>query len=297
MSIVIARKFGERIVIASDTMISDTDVTQTNKLPGRIKSVVIDLRISICYAGPANQSIDEIRKCKQKWDKNKSITELYEALKISSHVHKSDYIIISHIDGVQIRKITNGTISNDVENAYIGDSHIVKMIFDVEKNMYKDQNYDFSGFVTSDEECFRNSFLELFRKNGTLINRAVGGIAIFLLGSPYGHTYDSYATMQAWDIVYFNKPISDQQMADRASGLTQWSVNVQSTTLRGAAVVSAIITTAGIGYIYSPLESDEAIKIILPIADAKNPSTILRLVQNEANARAARLGGISVDPI
>ena len=62
MTIVAAMKFDKRIVVMSDTMISDSNELRNNVIPGRLKSIVINNWLTISDAGLSTQAIDAVRK-------------------------------------------------------------------------------------------------------------------------------------------------------------------------------------------------------------------------------------------
>ena len=62
MTLVIGRQFFNRLVILSDTMISDEASTGTNIIPGRLKSIVLSQDIAVSFSGLANQACGTIRR-------------------------------------------------------------------------------------------------------------------------------------------------------------------------------------------------------------------------------------------
>jgi hypothetical protein len=56
MTVVIGRRFGDAMVILSDTMISDSNTGRDNIIPGRLKAIIVADRLSIAYAGALHTS-------------------------------------------------------------------------------------------------------------------------------------------------------------------------------------------------------------------------------------------------
>jgi len=62
MTFVVARKFGDRIIVFSDTMISNRGAARQNIIPGALKSIVVHRYVSIAYAGSAPVALDAVRE-------------------------------------------------------------------------------------------------------------------------------------------------------------------------------------------------------------------------------------------
>jgi hypothetical protein len=80
MTFVAAKRFGERILIASDTMISDLTGTRHDVIPGRLKAVVLDLQTTVAYAGLPDQGIDAIKRARELLSSGASISDVEQML-------------------------------------------------------------------------------------------------------------------------------------------------------------------------------------------------------------------------
>jgi len=58
LTLIAALKMSERIVVMSDTAISDRDAIRSNLIPGRLKSVVVGPKMTISYAGLSSQALE-----------------------------------------------------------------------------------------------------------------------------------------------------------------------------------------------------------------------------------------------
>lgn len=100
MTIVLAQKFGERIIILADTMISDSNTEKPSIIPGRLKAIVISKKLSIAYAGHANQCHDVALKCYSLARKNGQLNEILEFLRLSSAPNnyevEMEFIVAAH---------------------------------------------------------------------------------------------------------------------------------------------------------------------------------------------------------
>jgi hypothetical protein len=97
MTLIIARKFGDRIIVVNDTMISGKGLARPSLIPGQLKTIVIDDRVSISFAGTADIAIATIREARMLLVKKTDLSELIFFLKVHSASDESDFIVASHI--------------------------------------------------------------------------------------------------------------------------------------------------------------------------------------------------------
>lgn len=270
MTLVAARRFGDRIIVISDTMISDSNATRRNILPGRLKCIVVDWHLSIAFAGPANAGIDAIRQGHGLFKATRNLNELLDYLVAESKREpdcdkRCDFIVSSHIHEPSLYKIWDGQISSGQPFQWIGQKSLL------------------AGLAEATDEM---SFFDAFSQNAGVAagnaSQGVGGIFVVQLGSPYGHCYQTHASTICFDDIIVPPGITEQQQADRASGMMQYSYNCQATLDRGVAVVSAFFEQAQTGYIYAPLLQDDPI-IVHP--------TSLSEICDRARLLARQLGG------
>lgn len=270
MTLVAARRFGDRVIVISDTMISDKNSARRNVLPGRLKSVVIDWHLSIAFAGPANAGIDAIRKANGLFKATRNLNELLNYLIAESKRepdcdNRCDFIVSSHIHGPSLYKIWDGRISSEQHFQWIGQKHLMVGLAEA-----------------PDEISFFNAFSQNAGVAAGNASQGVGGIFVVQLGSPYGHCYVTHASTICFDEIVVPPGITEQQQADRASGMTEYNYNCQATLDRGVAVVSAFIKQAQTGYIYAPLLQDDPIII--------HPASLSEIC-DRAKLLARELGG------
>ena len=61
MTLVMGRRFNDRLVILSDSMITHKAATKPNAIPGRLKSIILSRDMAVSYAGLANKALSIIR--------------------------------------------------------------------------------------------------------------------------------------------------------------------------------------------------------------------------------------------
>lgn len=135
MTLVIARKFSERIVVVSDTMISDEHATKRDVIPGRLKSVVIGDYLSISYSGFADAAIPVIRDAQRLLRAKRGVDEILALLREHSRQGRCDFIVVSHVTSPSMYKIWNGVISKDADVFWIGNSNTIRTVRQLEDAM------------------------------------------------------------------------------------------------------------------------------------------------------------------
>jgi hypothetical protein len=93
-------------------------------------------------------------------------------------------------------------------------------------------------YGSEDESRFGWAFCELVDRT---LSPIVGGLAVWCLGSPYGHS-----------------SINRAEVRDRGTETSRYST--YPTKIRGTPVIGAFLDIGNLGFIYSPLESDTPTK-------------------------------------
>ena len=288
MTIIIGRKFKNRIVLASDTMISFADGSRPEIIPGRLKAIVLGAELSIGYANYADQAVAAIQRVKKNWDIGKR--KLADVFDVLCKEEMADFIVASHIEGPQLFKIREGRVTNDLNDAYIGDRDLVKLVLDGEEGLSRRPQFP-SDLRSKEETLFRQAFLGLFLKEGISIRDGVGGLPIFLLASPHGHTYDSYAGVCRWDQIEITPASAGTHIPELEGGMASWGYNVQSPLLRGVATVGIAIRGTSLGYVYMPLQEGAHGRVIKLPNDERLAGLALQILQRETDKYAAQIGG------
>jgi hypothetical protein len=287
MTFVAARRFGDRIVIAADTMISDDQDARHDVIPGRLKAVVLNSRMSVAYAGRPNQAIDAIRAAKRCLDAGGSEAGAEQILVAATleHFGHLEFVLASHVAGASLKRIWEGRISFGLESVSIGQRSLDGRLANAEKS----SALPVVPHEHEAESAFTSAFRQLF--DGVFVSEGVGGFGFLLLGSPYGHCYQPHAAVTNWDQVDLSTGLTDRHLADHRSGMTQWSFHTQGARLRGVGVAGAAILDAGIGYIYSPLERDAPFEWRFEPPVPTNHGATLQAFQRQIDAVADRVGG------
>lgn len=237
-------------------MISDSQTGKANAIPGQIKSIVIDGQLSVAYAGAFERALDCIRSISRLSSHDRNEQNVLEALIDKSSDATTEFLVISHRRGASLKKVFEGKVSEDLNEAWIGDSAALRALRNT--SSAKRSGPPIPGFVSEEESAFTSSFLQAFSDQGTALTPHVGGVPIFMLGSPYGHCYTSVAATSAWDIIDLRVGSTAKQVADRLTGKTEWKFTGISSRWRGTAIYGTYFEQLEMGFIYEPLESDSA---------------------------------------
>jgi hypothetical protein len=251
MTLVIARRFSERIVVVSDTMTSGEHFSKQNIVPGRLKSVVIGDHLSISYAGLADKALEIIRKAQQLFRETKCVDQILSFL--SEHSRNGcDFILASHVVTPAMYKISNGTISKDADVFWIGNSDPIKSIRRIE-DATPDQDEPADHFPSGREERrFLSAINRFSLQSGVEWGKDVGGFLIVQLCSPVGYCYVGHAGVAINDGCRVPGGWTKQQLEDQASGMTKFAYNVMGSRYRGVAVVGVFLPDVKVGYVYAP---------------------------------------------
>lgn len=259
MTLVVAAQFGARIVVFSDTMISGDHLVRNDIIPGQLKSIILDGKLSVSYAGAVSTGLRVIREAKDLFSKNRNLSQVTEfirseALAVLSTPYECDFLIVSHVHGPNITKISSGSISTGGTRYWIGNSEPIQKLGELEEAI--PQPTSIPPHSSEKEFRFRQAMMNLLLEPAVHAESKVGGFVIELLASPFGHCYGLFAFQKFWDVIELPQGVTPAQLENRAAGMTLFGCHIMGSFYRGVAVVGAFLEQAKLGYIYRPLEED-----------------------------------------
>jgi hypothetical protein len=292
MTFVAAKCFESLVIVASDTMISDTNAKRHNAIPGRLKSVIINPSTTIAYAGLPDQAIDSIRSARRDLFRGASIADIESILVAATRSYDVDFLIVRHEEeSVSLKRIWDGKISKNLKNAAIGQPHLYTQLIEREAQVER----PLTPSTSEREIAFTSAFHSLFE--GISVGFGVGGFPIITMCSRFGHYYQSSAFVNSWDVIHLGEPVPDEQIAGRKSGMTQWGYNTSTPKLRGIGVVGVINTDVNVGFIYSPLSQDDPIHFSVIPEHVSGVHETLQKFQVRVDKEADKLEGGIADPV
>lgn len=267
MTIVVGQKFGQRIIILSDTMISDSHSEKHLVIPGRLKATVLDPNLSIAYAGHADQCHDAVLRChsllKQGSFNGTILDYLVNESRDTGDGVTKEFMVAVHDDKASLHVIKGGRIGCGNGPYFLGEAKVADRVYkEASVQLEKEPvGFDFKDgeYGSVEESSLKSSFQSLF-SNGPKVEEGVGGIPVCLLASPYGHTYDSYSVAMAWNKTISSNPIFASVISEQneraLAGETEWKYGTVSPVTRGVPVVGCYFEQLNLGFIYLPLTSE-----------------------------------------
>lgn len=295
MTLVMARQFGDRICILSDSMISDRDAPRDSVIPGQLKTIVLNDRISISYSGSVNEAVHKIREIRREMFKGVSLDKILDPLaKFTLDKNgKVDFIVASHISTPRLYKIANGKIYKEFDCYWIGDAEAANLV-QQQIDEYNEVVEGLPEYISQEEYKFSTAFRKLVEEHQV---PTVGGIMFESIGSPYGYCYQNFSMTVAWDAIPLDDRFDEQaQRAYEKTGTECYKLATLSADERGLAVTGAYFDQNEIGFIYSPLDSDLDEKMGLIIGKPRKYHPISheefnKEIQNYASRLESCLGG------
>jgi hypothetical protein len=253
MTVVLARKYRQRVIIVSDTMVTDTDSKRSLVIPGRLKAIVLDLKFSAAYYGAANQGLDAIRLARAAYlaaGSSEAIQVLIDAT--AALPNDLEFVTADHCPDPELRHIAQGSASGPLNAVSLGPSWLLRAI---EAQEIKCNFPDSGEYGSSEELGFTHAVMEVFHSAGVQVADGVGGLPVCLVCSPYGHHYTSVASAESW---YWRRCGFDRLTSDLVGD--GWKYTIVPSRLRGAPVLVVFIPQANAAFIYNPIRQDEAIR-------------------------------------
>jgi hypothetical protein len=281
MTLVAAYRSMGRIVTLSDTRISDKGSPRLgNRIPGRLKSIVLNRWLTVSYAGLSIQAIDAIRKLHA--IRPASTESAVEYLRKSSLTLKAevDYLVCSHEEPTQLRliKISGAQVSEGSDLYWIGNPASASALLSME--LPPAQGESGGEYWSLEERRFTRRF-GAYMDLGT--DAAVGGMVVHSLASPFGHCYQTHAGAY-FDNVTIPDPVEPavRQQMNGAGMDGHFKYHVISPDERGLAIVGTYFEQANVGFIHEPLISDDPEKF-----EARDQSDFQTMVNARAQLRIA----------
>lgn len=105
MTVVLAKRYGSRIEVVSDTMISNSCLGREDAFPGQLKIIALAPDLTVAYAGHSNQALDAIRQLHLR-----GITKLEKLLAYlkdctASPDHEVEFLVLSHQHEADLRRV------------------------------------------------------------------------------------------------------------------------------------------------------------------------------------------------
>jgi hypothetical protein len=259
MTLVAAFRSSNRVVIMSDSLITNRDASRPNAVPGRLKSVVVNGWLTISYAGLSSQALDCIRSVHR--DPSLTTDEILSYLSASSRSHSGEveFIVSSHefVEMPRLVKVHGDHISEGEDTYWIGDRDAAREFFRLELAPLAGETG--GEYYTLAERRFTRRFHEFMR---TTMHEGVGGLVVEALASPFGHCYNDSVAAYVERLTIPDSVAPELRVELNNAGMNgYYSYSVFGAPERGKAVVGMYFEQAETGFLHSPLEADDPFKI------------------------------------
>lgn len=259
MTIVVAKKYGERIVVLSDTMISHERGARSDIFPGRLKSIVVNQWLTVAYAGLSNQAISELRDLGRNNALNTSdvVSKLLSVnVRFDNEV---EFIVCSHETRARLIKISRGRPSEGGDAYWIGCPAAASNILAGGEKQHFDIP-DLPDYLCVDEMHLFKAFRDYL--NVAPVEQGVGGAAVYSLCSEHGHCYQTAAGAMMLSAMTLGVHLDQHEYdAKDDTGMHRFAYTTYAPNRRGVAVVGLHFSQSNTGYLYDPLGADSAMRV------------------------------------
>ncbi|WP_157158798.1 hypothetical protein [Bradyrhizobium genomosp. III] len=265
MTVGLARRFGDRMLIATDTMIHDEAAAERNLIPGRVKAIVLCEDVSVAYAGTVGHALPAVQEAAAIARGGRRIEDVIKPLRNASaesaargEEFRTEFLVASHRSRVAMFKIwKDGLITENDDRLWIGQPDIVTAIENLEADTPTASAHSATiPFITPEEHRFTCAINQIAVQPARFLSSKVGGFMITVLASPFGHTYQHVLGATILQDMEFGKAESEEQHVERQAGMNYYTYQILANFWRGAAVVAAYLDQPKLGFLYHPLEWD-----------------------------------------
>jgi hypothetical protein len=198
MTLIMARQLGDRIIMHSDSMISDPNAPRSDIIPGQLKAIVLTPQLSVAYAGLVQKALPTIREARRMARQGTTLRDVVEYLRQATIAHSGavDFLVAAHYDEPVLYKIWRGNLVSGADHPYwIGNRTTASA---VQRAMQEQQVPADREWAEQEELRSSLAFTNVIRESKI---PGVGGFSFNLLGSPEGHCYQDEAGYFGWDRV------------------------------------------------------------------------------------------------
>jgi hypothetical protein len=123
MTLIVGEQFGDRLVVLSDTMITDISSIRSNIVPGQLKTIVINTNLSVSFAGRVGLALAAIRSLRSGLTEEFDIDMVLESFRTKTLAHHGEveFLVASRIPFPRFYKISNGQKYFGSSRYWIGD--------------------------------------------------------------------------------------------------------------------------------------------------------------------------------
>lgn len=252
MTLVVGEQFGDRLVVLSDSMLTDRSAVRSNIIPGQLKTVVLSTNLSVSFAGRVGPALQAIRSLRSALAHNFKIEPVLDSFCTETLIHKGEveFLVASLIPCPALYKVSNGRKHSGSNRYWIGDpegASTLQRIIDSEYDIkIPDQEH-----CTAAESKLCFAFADLIPERRV---QGVGGLPVFCLGSQEAFCYQNHASTFNYGTVNIPETEEEQELRltlERTGMGPSYSYTVTTSRHRGTATSG----TATIGAFFPQAET------------------------------------------
>lgn len=287
MTIVIAQRRGDEMLLLSDTMINDPGQRRSDVMPGRLKIVTIGPRVTVAFAGNADPADVAIRTARIELFRS-SFAGALEVLRADSREGKTDYIVSSHLERGSLLRIRNGGAAEVPDICAIGHEEPFKELIEAARVAPDD-----SPLARGD---LRFRFLDRLTTAKDL-GDSIGGFPIAVSATLSEHRYLAHTSAYTFELPPIQWGETAVQSIDEVyTGSNHFTMSVMPSRTADVPVVGVCLLQACTGYVFSPIEHYLPFKVELAPAGAEwegSEREMFNRLQDaiDSHAAAVTIGG------
>ncbi|MBB3917713.1 hypothetical protein [Rhizobium fabae] len=252
MTIVIAQKKGDQILLLADTKIGNAGETGPNVIPGRLKLAILDNTLTIGFAGNADAAGIAVRRASEALRASGEQAAI-DLVRAASADGQTDYIIAAHKPHAILLLLRRGGMLEVPDICAIGDVSPFAELMDKART---DTDSLFKGDL-------RFRFFDRLLTNKDL-GDTVGGFPVAVGASQGEHRYLAHSGFYTFKFPTLKWGEETHQDVDQVyTGDGHFALGVIPPSVSGVPVFGAYSLQGRIGYVYSPLEAPEAFRVQL----------------------------------
>jgi hypothetical protein len=252
VTIVIGRRLGNEVLLLSDTMIGNPHGTGPEIFPGRLKLVTVGGRLTVAFAGNADPAIVVIRVARQVL-RSHGVLAAIECLRGESGKGETDFLVASHTPSACLLRLRNGISLEVSDICSLGNDEPFRDLIDKARADHER--------LAKSELHFR--FIDTLLQN-KLAHVGVAGFPMAVLATPTGHHYLGSSGNYTYEFPALeSNTVTHQPIGQIYTGAGYFMFHVISSGASDIPVVGACLLQARLGWVFSPMESDEVFEVTL----------------------------------
>lgn len=262
MTVVIGQLIGQSIRIHADTALSGGLDGKFEAVPGQLKAIVLDGRVSVAFSNHIDRALFAIGKARDALHSAGyvalvNVLEEHSTRTDPRYDNSVEFLVASHLPEPALRLVRDGRASDPGPLFRLGETTFADRI-----RVKADELRDHREIASEPAMPLSAAFSSAITYEGMNPYPNVGGVPVSLNASPYGHTYDGFGTTFTTqpEVIDLRTGLTADQLRDRNTGKSEFRVTVMSPSKRGVGVLGVVFAQGNLGFLYSPLRKGAPVR-------------------------------------